>query len=404
MRVSLAMLCLVLGPWSALPAPAQEADPVTLSFAFIGCNRVGWSAEHGHPLPPSTANTPQLMQTFSDVAALGGSRGRPVDYLFLLGDIVRNESSPRTLAAQLEQWQELYEKGALGDSSASSTKVVPIVGNHEVLVSVEYAHGEYYEVPDTGTNAAWLRWLNANKHPPQPAGNGPTPASSPGDLLRGDNSQLTYSFGATTADGKSVHFLLINTDSDSSYQSAEPSCYQPPRQDVDFHGHPVTGTSKLAVPGWIPIEWIEKDLQAAAGSDYVFALGHKPVVFPQAASYEGDSVGRETIFNCGRHRLGESLVSSFGETPNFVAYLTSHQHLWDAFQVSTPSRSFWQIVAGDGGSPLISGDTFGFTLVEIHRSGKVMATRFDRPVPADYYYSSTGVGPAQPTKTFAIHP
>ena len=159
------------------------------------------------------------------------------------------------------------------------------------------------------------------------------------------------------------------------------------------------------MPGWIPAEWIEKDLQSAAESDYVFALGHKPISFPDTASYTADSTGRDTIFNCAEHRLAESLVSSFQSTPNFVAYLTAHQHLWDAFEIGgADHQKFWQIVAGDGGSPLVSGDSFGFTLVEIHQSGKVMATRFDRPVPSDYYYSDTGVGPAQPTKTFAIKP
>ncbi|MEO1085287.1 MAG: hypothetical protein AAFY88_13695 [Acidobacteriota bacterium] len=406
---AVAWLLLALGspPTSNAQAAGAQAetagpaeDPVTLSFAFVGCNRVGWSEVDGQPLPPSTANEPQLLQTFTDITQIGADRGLAVSYLFLLGDIVRNEASAKTLAAQLSEWQQLY---AGSDLAVGDTRMVPIVGNHEVLTSVEYADGEYYEVPQVGANAAWLRWLNAHGHPPQP-GNGPTPDSSPTDLLRGDNSQLTYSFDVATADGKSVHFVLMNTDSDSTYSSAEPECYQPPRRGVSFHGHPVTGTAALDVPGWIAADWIAKDLAGAGESDYVFALGHKPITYPGSASYTDTSTGRDTIFNCGDQRRAEALVHSFDAHPSFVAYLTAHQHLWDAYEIKGPTRSFWQIVAGDGGSPLVSGSSFGFTLVDIHESGAVTATRYDRPVPASGYYSADGVGPATAGKTFVLNP
>lgn len=358
---------------SPKPPPPPE-DSVTFSFAFVGCNRVGWQ-EKGDPklaLPESTANVGQLQQTFDDIASLE----RAPEVLFLLGDIVRNEVDGATLKKQLALWQQLWEQGSL---AGSSTKLVPITGNHEVLQSVEYAPDEYYEVPDNSSNVEWLAWLNQHQYPPQP-GNGPTPASDPSDLLRGDNSQLTFSFGAQTTDGKNLHFVLIDTDSESTFGPTDTSCYQPP----------LDTTQSLQVPGWIPLHWIQGDLAAASGSDMVFAFGHKPLVYPKSASASDTSDGRSSIFNCGDKMLAQDLFSSFQGTDNFVGYLTAHRHLWDAFQVE---GSVWQIIAGDGGSSLESGSSFGFTLVEIYQSGKVVATPYTRPVP-DPYYNPEGVGPA----------
>ncbi len=382
------------------PAPAAEAetagassDPVTMSFVFVGCNRVGWSEKDGVPLPASTANEPQLLQTFKDVQALAASRGHAPDYLFLLGDVVRNETDGATLTTQLDLWQQLWDSGAL---AGSSTRLVPITGNHEVLKSVEYAENEFYEVPDASSNAAWLAWLNKNQHPPQP-GNGPTPSSEPQDLLRADNSQLTYSFDAKTSDGKSVHFLLLDTDTDSTFTTTDASCYQPPQQDATYDGQTVEGTMSQDVPGWIPLEWVKQDLAGASGSDYVFAFGHKPIVFPASAGPATASTGRDSVFNCGDQMLAQELFAAFQGTGGFVAYLTAHKHLYDASQIPGSGASLWQIIAGDGGSPLEKGvpKQFGFTLVEVFASGKVTATPFVRPEPSPYY-GTQGVVPAQP--------
>ena len=388
----ISFVALVLLGAVALPACAvasdMAADPVTLSFVFVGCNRVGWGEKDGVPLPPSTANTPQLLQTFKDIKALESDRGHAPEYLFFVGDLVRNETSAKTLKHQLGLWQSLWDGGAL---AGSKTTLVPLTGNHEVLDSIEYADGDYYEVPDSGSNGAWIGWLNSNSHPPQP-GNGPTPTSDPGDLLRGDNSQLTYSFDAQTADGKSVHFVLLDTDTDSTYSTSDSSCYQPPTQAVVYNGHTVPGTMSLAVPGWIALDWIQQDLAAASDSDLTFAFGHKPLVYPSDATPNDPSTGRNSIFNCGNKMLAQGLYTSFTNNDGFVAYLVAHKHLWDAFQVD---GALWQVIAGDGGSKLEQGTSFGFTLVEVHQSGQVIATPYVRPVPTPYY-GSAGVGPAQP--------
>ncbi len=375
------------------PPGLAETDSVTLSFAFVGCNRVGWSPK-GHPkipLPPSTANVGQLLQTFEDIKALP----RAPEYLFFTGDLVRNEVSGATLKDQLALWQDLWDNGALANTQ---TTLVPITGNHEVLKSVQFSHKGYYEVPDSSANPAWLAWLNAHQHPPQ-TGNGPTPATDPGDLLRGDNSQLTYSFDATTSDGKQVHFVVLDTDTESSFSTTDSLCYQAPYQDVSFQNQRIEGTRSQDVPGWVPLNWVLQDLANNSQKDLLFAFGHKPIVWPGTADPASTvSDGRDTIFNCGQKMLAKELFTAFNTTNNFVAYLGAHKHLWDKAQIQ---GSLWQVIAGDGGSELEQGDAFGFTLVEIHQSGKVTATPFTRPVP-DPYYNPTGVGPATPSSAFTL--
>ncbi len=352
------------------------SDPVTLSFAFVGCNRVGWSTEGDPilPFPPSTANAPQLLQTFKDIKALE----RPPEYLFLLGDIVRNEESGEVLTQQLQAWQRLWNDGAL---AGGPTRLIPIMGNHEALKSVKYG-GDYYEVPDASANQAWLAWLNRNRHAPQP-GNGPTPQTSPGDLLTHDNSQMTYSFDTHTADGRRVHFVLINTDTDSGFSPSEAACYQPPYDE----------TRKHAVPGWIPIDWLQRDLAGARGSDFVFALGHKPLIWPVTRPVSTPSDGRDSVFNCGDKMLARELFNAFRSSSSFVAYLGAHRHEWNTGSIQDTVA---QVIAGNGGSPLETGaaERFGFTLIEIRRSGQVSATPYIRPVP-DPYYSGVGVQAAR---------
>ena len=128
---------------------APSSDPIVLSFVFIGCNRVGWSVVDGIPLPASTVNEPQLLQTFEDISRLD----RLPEYFFFVGDLVRNEQSGETLTRQLKQWQILWDKGAL---ATSGIQLVPIAGNHEVLKSIQTGHKQYYEVPDATAYPAWL--------------------------------------------------------------------------------------------------------------------------------------------------------------------------------------------------------------------------------------------------------
>lgn len=365
---------------------AGSSDQTTFSFVFVGCNRVGWKAKDGLALPESTANEPQLLQTFSDVA----SKFTPTPaYLFLCGDIVRNEQpGTKTLSEQLALWQGVWKVGALAGSSA--TQVVPFTGNHEVLVSVQYGDEKFYEVPNASAYADFSEWLSDTGHYPTAAqANGPKDAA--GDLLVGDHSQLTFSFDAPLPGGKKVHFVVACTDSHSSYKSDDASCYQPPQKDVTFNGKTIQGTMSQAVPGWVPLTWLKKDIDAAVADpsvDLIFVLGHKPI-FNQDTTTGTPSTGRDTIFNCGSDLLADGLFATFQsaqEAGKFGGYLCAHQHLWGAMQIDGgKGPGIWQIVAGNGGTKLQAGDQFGFTYVQVHSSGRVTATGYGRPVPSPYY-------------------
>lgn len=385
---------------------AAAQDEVAMAFVYVGCNRVGWSEKTDPatgkpaPLPPSTANKPQLMQTFKDVA---NELAHKPEYLFLCGDIVRNEQPGfKTLEEQLDLWQADWASGALAGSK--STMLVPFPGNHEVLKSVEYADGMYYEVPSPAAYGTWVNWLNKNKHFPQ-KGNGP--AAGGGDLLIGDNSQQSYSFDAPTADGKHAHFVVLNTDSHSSFKCDDPMCYQPPQQDVQFKGATIEGTMTQGMPGWIAADWAVKDIAAAAAdenTDVIFVLGHKPLLNREEKSDQA-STGRDTIFNCDEGKLGSRLfaaLQSAQEAGKFGGYLCAHQHLWDAFQMpGAEGPKLWQVIAGNGGTKLNAGDQFGFTYVQIYKSGKVTATSYGRKVPESYYYAPTSVA-ATPGKVILL--
>ena len=373
---------------------ATDSGEVLLSFVYVGCNRVGWSEEVDPatgakvPLPPSTANKPQLLQTFRDVA---NELDPAPAYLFLCGDIVRNEQARGgTLEQQLADWQTLWRGGALAGNQ--STVLVAFPGNHEVLKSVEYAPDTYYEVPNRAAYATWLSWLDAHDHFPA-KGNGPTAGGT--DLLVDDNGKLSYSFRAPLGDGRHAHFVVLNTDSHSSFSCEDPACYQPPQHDVQFGGKTVEGTMSQAVPGWIALNWARKDIAAAVADpavDAIFVLGHKPLL-NRGQSPVAPSTGRDTVFNGGDRKLANGLFDALQRAQvagKFGGYLCAHQHLWDAFRMQgEEGPALWQVIAGNGGTELDKGDEFGFTHVQVHRGGKITATAYGRKVPASYYYAPT---------------
>jgi len=388
------------------PRAARDGEEVAMSFVYVGCNRVGWSekvdpATGGKaPLPVSTANAAQLLQTFDDVV---NELAPEPTYLFLCGDIVRNEQpGGSTLRQQLADWQSLWEGGALVGSR--STTLVPFPGNHEVLKSVEYARDTYYEVPSPAAYATWLSWLGEHRHFPE-SGNGP-PAGGP-DLLVGDNSRLSYSFSAMMAGGKKTHFVVLNTDSHSSFACGDPGCYQPPRRDVEFEGKTIEGTMSQAVPGWIALDWATKDIALAVADpevDAIFVLGHKPLL-NRGQRPRDPSTGRDTVFNCGERKLAGSLFAALQAARTagkFGGYLCAHQHRWDAFEMAgSHPPDLWQVIAGNGGTELDAGDAFGFTHVEVWSNGKITATPYGRKVPDTYYYAPTDVA-ARPGATLIL--
>ena len=384
---SLLVLMLLLASCAQSPEEGAQvaSDEATaertldFSFVILGCNRVGWSPNYP---TPSTANVPQLKQSLEDIANLPNVPR----YLFFLGDLVRNEQQDdgSTLKTQLTAWQELYasEDERLG-LSAKGLELVPLPGNHEVLASVEYpsGSGSYIEIPNPPSYTVWANWLATNGYDTH-AGNGPTPESNPQDLLVNDNSTISYSFSSPRGDGTNVHFVLLDTDTLSSARSQEPTCLQ----DPSLSGDPL--------PGWIPYHWAASDIATAEEADdtsLIFALGHKPIVNP---SYS-DTTGRGNILNCSEYPLADDLLGTFQTHGKVVAYLASHDHLWDHREIGGDTgRAIPQVVAGDGGSPLDpTADIFGFTLVEVFSDGGVEATSYGRSVP-DPYDSPDGVEPA----------
>ncbi|MEM8932609.1 MAG: metallophosphoesterase family protein, partial [Acidobacteriota bacterium] len=234
--------------------PAAETDTVDFSFVVFGCNRRGYD----EPTPPSTANIPQLTRTVADIATLPTAPR----YLFMLGDLVRNEvqDDGTTLEQQLTAWQTVWDglKAQLPD-----TQLVPVPGNHEVLYSTKVHVPEgcdcdtagctcrYDEFPNPDAYGKWLQWMRTNGYDSL-AGNGPTPATDPEDqLVLDDSKQLTYSFQTDLSTGRKAHFVLVDTDTLSTYRATDPACIQD-AQNADN-----------AVPGWMPAHWVGRDIATA---------------------------------------------------------------------------------------------------------------------------------------------
>lgn len=353
----------VRGNGTAGPPAAASAvrGPAQLSFVVTGCNRVGFSVfEQIQSEDPSGANLPQLRQTFADVANL-----RPVPPLFFFtGDLVVAEEADQgeALTTQLDAWFDVFSSAPSGISQ--KTNFVPIVGNHEVLQSLEAdspSGSFFFETPNNFVDAVWLNWIEAHGFD-RFAGNGPTPQNSPQDLLGDDQSKFTYSFNVGA-----VHFVVLNTDSFSTTQNI----------------------------GWIPMAWLSRDIQQAQANRQIrtiLILGHKPIV----------STYRATVFDAAPaiiNPLANQLQALMLANPKVVAYLCAHNHEWHLFHLAGPG-SPWQVIAGNAGSELDEnwnppgGPFFGFTLVNVYRDGSVGINPYGRPVPNPYYEPPTQ--PARP--------
>lgn len=100
----------------------------------------------------------------------------------------------------------------------------------------------------------------------------------------------------------------------------------------------------------------------------------------------------------GNHEMLQQLSQ---QTPKVKAYLCAHAHEWSAIQLGG-AGGVWQVVAGNGGSPLEhswnppGGPFYGFTLVKLYTSGQVSVTSFQRPVPDPYFAADPLPSPAQP--------
>src|SRR5439155_22232947 len=122
------------GQNGALPGQADRPgrDRVRLSFVFVGCNRIqkhDWDKGEN----PSSANLPQLRQTFADIAGPDRVLNRIPPYFFFTGDLVLNLAMDdgTTLREQLDAWVDLFHTDPSGISG--KTTVVPLPVTHEML-------------------------------------------------------------------------------------------------------------------------------------------------------------------------------------------------------------------------------------------------------------------------------
>jgi len=321
-------------------------DEIVYSFAFVGCNRVDWKdTAIGWYSNASTANIPALTMIVEDVV----NAPRKVDAFFFLGDIVVGESDTCKLNTQLEAWKTL-----LKDSTSilsSGIELIAVPGNHEMLESGST------EVPLEGTTDIWMRHM-ADYLPSDRV-------SVSEDSL---NNRMTFSFVRD-----SIAFIVMNTD---TYNGRD-GVYGP-SQSSSCPGH-ISG-----IEGVVPTAWITQQIESYTSSNAikeVFVLGHKPALVSGVIRNDHSGfVASDTVWNS---------MSSEGA----LAMLSAHKHYYDRFKQyedgTTTEKTVgpYQVIAGDGGSPPESvARFFGYTQINIYKSGKVELVTKGAPINATEYY------------------
>lgn len=294
-------------------------DPVEYSFVVVGGCRMA-KGDTNTATNPSTSNIVQLDRTLEDITQL---TPKP-KYVFFMGDeIFGYQRNPDKLAAMLRAWLAHCEASP---AMKASITLVPVLGNHE---SQEITPDGKRAYP--GAEAAWLKVM----WPKYIYGDNGPHAGGP-DSLETDQSKLTYSFNY-----RDTHFVILNTD--------------PAGQDAH-----------------VPVHWVENDLTQARkdGAKHIFAIGHKP-----AFGFEGQM-----------GLVGENRTPFWAamEANHAEAMLASHFHVYSRFQPHYGKT--WMVISGNGGSPFEDNlrpdqQYFGFTLVSVLKSGKVIVKSYGRNVP-----------------------
>lgn len=303
--------------------PVSSAkDTLLYSFAVIGCNRLDNSDITSNNT--STANINQLRQSFTELAIMN-----PVpNYLFMAGDIIYGYSSDTNqLKNELTAWEKLYESSPL---ALTGIKLVALPGNHEVMSG---KNKPAYQ----GAEQAWLSIMK-----PYIAGNN-GPKTGDADHMITDQSSLTYSF-----DYLNTHFIVLNTD--------------PVGKEAD-----------------IPVKWVTDDINNAKmkGAKHIFAIGHKPAYpFPPEDGIDVNIQDRNQFWAAMESNKAEAMIAA-------------HNHVY--YRTQPDAGKTWQIISGNGGSPLsgnIASDKqqyFGYVVVSVYTSGKVISTSYGRDVPSGGY-------------------
>ena len=314
-------------------ASAEEPDPIEYRFSFIGCNRVGFEVDR--TVNPSTANVQQLLNSFREIAR---SEPKP-SHLFFLGDLILGYTSGLSTVDQLRAWKSLYSRSAL---PGSGVELVPVVGNHEMLLSHQNPlTKQWRDFPNPPAAIAWkevmrpwLKWRD-----------GPTLAPPNSDSLTMTQDDLSF-----TIRDEGILFIVLNTDT--------------------FVDNVTTGD--------IPLFWLEEALREGQNEptvEHIFVMGHKPLIKPDLEAW---------IIRDEEIQPALDLLNSHSKVR---AFLTSHYHLWDC---RVMPGGVPQIIAGNGGSPLKGPflepgvGYYGYTLVDILQSGKIVVESWGRPVPEPY--------------------
>ncbi len=297
-------------------------DSVLYSFAVFGCNRLDAADTTG---VPSTANLAQLDRSFADIAALSP---RP-NFLVVCGDLILGKGSSSSASVdtavvgqELRAWIQHYQT-----SPAAAIKLYVTPGNHET-------QGWTNGVSFPQAEQAWL-----NNMSQYIAGSNGPGVGGP-DHLQTDQSRLSYSI-----DYRDSHILLMNSD-------------------------------PVGADATVPVNWAASDMAAARarGQKHIFAIAHKP-------AYSWDNGTSDGLVTSNR----DSLWAAFN-TNQVEAMITAHNHVYQRLQGTTGKT--WMIISGNGGSTLetTAGNyrNFGFAVISITKSGKVLMKEYARSYGANY--------------------
>jgi hypothetical protein len=313
-------------------ALTNGGDTLLYSFVTVGCNRV--DKDDIAEDNPSSGNVIQLRKTFEEVSQL-----KPVpDYFFFTGDMVMGyvKFDTAKLAKELSAWRNIFETSTL---AKTKIKLVAVPGNHELLISKKASTGMAEE-------KIWLREMA----PFVRGSNGPKKGGK--DSLDNDESKMSYSF-----DYKGSHFVMLNTDGMGQECRA-------------------------------PKYWVNDDLEKARANNpaHIFVFSHIP---PYGAPKMNGPV--------------EQLDDNYAfwdvlEKNKADAMFSAHDHVYCRLLPHPGKTSM--VISGNGGSPLNERCTeaqkfYGYTLVKVYKSGKVITCAMGRPVPKAGYMAPVD-GPTTP--------
>ena len=307
------------------PAAERLTDPhdsLIYSFVTVGCNRI--DKDDISEDNPSTTNLEEIKKTFEEVANM-----KPLpDYFFFTGDLVYGYPKFDTtkLSRELTGWRQVYENSPL---AKTGIKMVALPGNHEMLISKKTSTGIAEE-------NIWTRIMA-----PYIAGsNGPKRGGK--DSLDADESRLDYSF-----DFKGSHFIMLNTDA---------------------MGQECKG----------PVYWIDDDMtsEQAKKPQHIFVFSHIP------------AYGAPEMNGPGEQLQNDSTFWDVLEKHHVDAMFSAHNHVY--CRLLPHKGKTTMLMAGNGGSPLNEHCTeaqkfYGYTLVKVYKSGKVLSYSYGRPVPKAGY-------------------